>query len=211
MCYNTLMDLSGLALYKIDEANKTENGIYKTSIDGLFYIDTVVHRDDRGFYREISIIPDLNTVRNEEFEVKQLNHSSSLKNVIRGIHAENWNKLITVTHGECLCVFADVRPDSPTFLKKEYFLLGYAGKNTLSGSVFVSKGIGNSFLTLTESSEYIYAVDQVYRDRDKSGDIAVSLFDNDLDIKWPIEEKEMIYSDRDKNSVTLRELYPNKF
>jgi dTDP-4-dehydrorhamnose 3,5-epimerase-like enzyme len=205
------MDLSKIPLYKVLEENKKEDRIYSTSIPGLYYIDTIIHEDERGFYREIAVLPDLDKARQEKFEVKQLNHSNSKQNVVRGIHAEDWNKLITVTQGVCLCVLSDIKPDSPTFLQKEYFLLGYGKNEPLPGSIFVTKGIGNAFITVEGPSEYIYAVDKLYRDRDKSGDVAISLFDPGLDIKWPIEQDQMIFSDRDKNFTTLRKLYPNKF
>ncbi len=205
------MDLSKLPLYSVNEQNKVGDRIYKTKIDGLFYISTQVFEDNRGFYREIAIVPDLDTVRGEVFQVKQLNHSNSKQNVIRGIHAEHWNKLITITHGVCLCVLVDIRPESPTFLEKEYFLLGYGSQNPLPGAIFVTQGIGNSFLTVEGPSEYFYAVDSLYRERDKSGDQAISLFDADLQIEWPISQENMIISDRDLQSKSLRELYPDKF
>lgn len=205
------MNLSGIPLYSVDESNKVGERVYKTQIPGLFYVDTHVHTDNRGFYREVALLPDVNEATSLNFQVKQINHSNSNENVIRGIHAENWNKLITVTHGVCLCVLADIRPDSPTFLQKEYFLLGYGENSPLPGSLYVTKGIGNSFLTLEGPSEYLYAVDELYRERDTSGDTAISLFDEDLAIKWPMSQDEMIISDRDKACVTLRSLYPEKF
>lgn len=205
------MDLSNIPLYTIDEHNKVAENIFKTKISGLFYIDSKVHADNRGFYREIALIPDLDKLRGEKFEIKQLNHSNSNKNVIRGIHSENWNKLVTVTHGVCLCVLADIRPQSPTFLQKEYFVLGYGNNSPLPGALFITHGIGNSFFTLEGPSEYMYAVDKLYRERDTTGDRAISLFDEDLNIQWPGTKDKMIISDRDKSSITLRELYPDKF
>lgn len=205
------MDLASLPLYTVDEKNKIGDRIYKTRIPDLLYVDTIVHADNRGFYREIALIPDINQALGYPFVVRQLNHSNSEKNVVRGIHAENWNKLITVTHGVCLCVLSDIRPDSPAFLQKEYVLLGYGEHNPLPGGLFVTNGIGNAFMTIEGPSEYVYAVDALYRDRDKSQDTAISLFDKDLDIKWPLPESEMIFSERDKNSITLREKYPEKF
>ncbi len=205
------MDLSRIPLYTLSEEQKIGDRIYKTKIEGLYYISTEVFEDNRGFYREIAVVPDLDQVRNEKFEIKQLNHSNSNQNVIRGIHSENWNKLVTVTHGVCLCVLADIRPESPTFLEKEYILLGYGENSPLPGALFITNGIGNSFITVEGQSEYVYAVDALYRERDKSGDKAISLFDQDLKIEWPIPQDQMIISDRDLQSVTLRSLYPEKF
>lgn len=204
------MDVSTLPLYIVDEKNKLTERIYSTAIPGLLYIDSPLNADNRGFYREFALIPDLEQVLGINFQVKQLNHANSKKNVVRGMHAEDWNKLVTVTHGACLCVLADIRPDSPSFLKKEYFLLGQ-GENTLPGSLFITKGIANSMCIIDAPVEYVYAVDELYRERDTSNDVAISLFDEDLAITWPIPKEEMIISDRDKNAITLREKYPTKF
>ncbi len=204
------MDISQLPLYIPEESYKVKDRIYKTEIDGLFFIQSPIHADDRGFYREMAIIPDLEVVLNHSFIIKQLNHSRSNTNVIRGFHSENWNKLITVASGTCLCVLADIRPESPTFLKSVYFYMG-DGENSLKGSFFVTKGIANSFLVLNGPSDYIYAVDETYRDRDTSRDTAISLFDENLNISWPLRRDNMIISERDQNSIKLQDLYPEKF
>ena len=204
------MDISHVPAYEPLEEKKVGERIYKTSIEGLFYISTTVFPDERGSYREVSIIPDLQGVLPFEFIIKQINHSRSNKNVLRGIHAESWNKLITVTSGMCLCVYTDLRPDSNTFLQKEYVFLG-PEEQALPGSVFVTQGIGNSFLVLNGPSDYIYAVDALYRERDKSGDFAISAYDPDLSIVWPIEKDQVIISERDKNSISIREKFPDKF
>ena len=205
------MDFSNLPLYTINESNKVGERIYKTEIADLYYIDTIVHSDERGFYREISVVTDLNKVIGQEFQIKQLNHANSKKNVVRGMHAEDWNKLVTVTHGVCLCVLADIRPDSKTFLKTQYFLLGFGLDKALPGSFFITRGIANSMCIIDESVDYFYAVDKLDRDRDKTGAIAISLFDPDLNIQWPINKDQMIISNRDQDSITLREKFPEKF
>lgn len=204
------MNVADLPLYSVNETHKVGDRIYKTSIPGLFYIDTLVHQDNRGFYREIAIIPDLERVIGFNFHPKQLNHANSKKNVVRGMHSEDWDKLVSVTHGVCLCVLADVRPESKTFTKTEYILLGQR-KGALPGSLFITRGIANSMCIIEDPVEYIYAVDELYRDRDTSNDVAISLFDPDLHISWPIPKEEMVISDRDLNSTTLRLKYPDKF
>lgn len=206
------MEVSSLPLYTVDQKNLVGENIYKTAIPGLYYVQSPLHEDNRGFYREAAILPDLEQVIGSPFIVKQVNHANSKKNVIRGLHAEDWNKLVTITHGTCLCVLADIRPQSPTFSKKEYFLLGQEEMDgALSGSLFISRGIANSLCVISDPVEYVYAVDALYRERDTANDTAISLFDPDLNIQWPISKDEMIFSDRDKNSITLREKYPEMF
>ena len=192
------------------EENKVGNNIYKTSIDGLFFIKNDVLADERGFFRTTSIVPDLNEVLGKEFVVKQLNQSRSVQNVVRGLHAEGWNKLITVTSGKCFCALADIRPDSPTFKKVECFMLG-TSSDCLVGSLYVEKGIANSYAVVEGPVDYFYCFDALYRDRDPAGDKAISIFDPDLNIVWPIEKDKIVISARDKDFITLRELYPDKF
>jgi dTDP-4-dehydrorhamnose 3,5-epimerase len=193
------MHLAHLPLYTVDEKNKVSDRIYKTSIPGLYYISTFLHADERGFYREEALIPDLEDVIGSKFVIKQLNHARSVKNVIRGFHAEDWNKLVTVTHGVSLCVLADIRPESETFTKTEYILLGF-GDNALPGSLFITKGIANSLCVVEAPVDYIYAVDELYRTRDSENDVAISLFDPELHVEWPIEQKDIVISERDKKN-----------
>lgn len=202
--------MDDITMYIPTDENKVGNNIYKTNIDGLFFIKNDLLSDDRGFFRTTSILPDLNEVLKEKYEVKQLNHSRSSKNVVRGMHAEGWSKLIALTSGKCFCALADIRPDSPTFKKVEYFLLG-TDSDCLTGSLYVEKGIANSYCVIEGPADYFYCFDKLYRDRDPAGDKSISIFDPDLKIAWPIKKEEMILSERDENCITLRKLYPNKF
>jgi len=177
-----------------------ENGIFKTSIEGLYYIERSVHQDNRGYFSEVARIPELDAITGNQFVVKQINHARSDKNVARGIHAEGWNKYIFITAGSCFCALADLRKDSPTFKKVETFQMGVAG---LSGSLFVPIGVGNSYVVTEGPMDYVYFVDRLYKDRDKSGDAAISLFDPDLNIDWPIAKEKMIFSERDRNSINI--------
>ncbi|MCB9812883.1 MAG: dTDP-4-dehydrorhamnose 3,5-epimerase family protein [Pseudomonadales bacterium] len=190
--------------------NKIGDCLHKTSIEGLYYIPHNSFPDKRGFYSELSIIPEIEKVTNEKFVIKQMNQSRSYTNVARGIHTENWNKLINVTSGLCFCALIDLRPDSPTFSKYESFYLGIDQK-ALQGSLYVSKGIGNSMCILKGPVDYIYAVDAVWKDRDPNGDTAIALFDPDINIQWPISKDQMIVSKRDVESIPLRNMFPDKF
>lgn len=196
-------------LYKPLQALKIADVIYTTQIEGLYYIEHSTFKDQRGFFSELARLPELEKVINKPFIVKQISQARSEKNVVRGIHGENWNKYISVASGVAFSVIVDLRPESPTFKKKEYFILGY-GENALDGSLYIPARCGNSMCVLESPVNYIYFFDTLYRDRDTSGDIAISLFDPDLDIKWPIPREEMVISQRDVNAITLREKFPEK-
>ena len=197
-------------LYKPDETLRVSERIYKTGIHGLWYLSHKTHRDERGFFREVAIISELESIRYAPFNIKQINHSRSEMHVTRGFHSEAWDKLITVFNGVCFCALADIRPDSSTFALVETFLLGN-GDEALDGSLFISQGIANSVCVIQGPIDYMYGVNKLYKDRDLKRDRAISLFDPDLLVEWPISRDRMVISDRDVNSVTLRQLFPYKF
>lgn len=185
-----------------------KDGVFKTRINGLYYLAFNYFPDNRGFFSEIGYTYKIETIIGTPFKIAQLNHSRSLDNVIRGLHAEGWNKLTTVTNGTAFSALADVRPDSTTFAKVETFLFGEEG---LKGSLFIAQGIANSVCVIKGPVDYLYCVDKLYQDRDPTDDQAISLFDPDLNINWPIPRDQMIISDRDKQAVTLRQKFPDKF
>ncbi len=190
--------------------NKLANGIYQTPIAGLFFIPYQPHEDERGFYAELSRIPEIETIIHQPFAIKQINLSYSRRNVIRGFHAESWNKLLSIMTGTAFCAWADVRPESPTFGHTLTMTMG-GGETATHGSMFVSRGIANSFCVLEEPLNYVYVVDALYQDRDPNGDVAISLFDPDLNIPWPLPKDQLIYSQRDEQAISLRDKFPEKF
>jgi dTDP-4-dehydrorhamnose 3,5-epimerase len=196
--------------YQPENTLKIAEDIYKTKIDGLYFIPHHSFPDGRGFYSEVARIPELEAVTGHCFVTKQVNHSRSKTNVVRGFHAEAWNKLITVACGKVLSVLVDIRPDSPTFGQSEQFLLG-SDDESLKGAIYVTSGIANGFLVLDGPADYLYLVDALYADRDTSRDKAINLFDPDIHMNWPIAQDQMIYSDRDAQAIGLRELFPEKF
>jgi dTDP-4-dehydrorhamnose 3,5-epimerase len=177
--------------------------IQKTSIEGLLYLDYDLHGDERGFFAEIALLPDLNQMLPQPFVPVQFNLAVSQQYVARGLHAENWNKLITVISGTAQCVIADIRADSPTYQQTESFVLGDSGQR---GCIYIPSGLANGYCVTQGPANYFYMVDALYRDRNTSGDQAISLFDPDLAIPWSIPQDQMILSDRDKSAVYLKNL-----
>lgn len=196
--------------YQPSKNLEIKDGVYKTKIDGLYYLAHNFFPDDRGFFAEIGHTYKIEDIIGTPFKIAQINHSRSHDNVIRGMHAEGWNKLINVTNGLSFNALADVRPDSKTFTQVETFLLG-VGEPALPGSLFITQGIANSVCSIKGPVDFVYCVDKLYKDRDKADDQAISIFDKDLNINWPIPKNKIILSDRDKKAVTLREKFPEKF
>jgi dTDP-4-dehydrorhamnose 3,5-epimerase len=190
--------------------NKITDEVYKTSINGLYYISHKTFPDERGFFSELGKLTEILQIVQSNFTVKQISQARSYPNVIRGIHGEDWSKYISVTSGIAFSAIIDLRPESKTFMKKEQFLLGF-GENTLDGSLLIPARCGNSMCVVEGPVNYLYLFDKLYKDRDPKGDVAVSLFDPDLNIQWPIPREQMIISQRDLKAVTLRQCFPEKF
>lgn len=177
--------------------------IRQTSIPGLFILERPTLEDDRGFFREVFHLDELEEAIGFKFNPIQWNHSKSKPGVLRGQHAENWNKLIYPVTGELFASVVDIRPESETFGKVETFVFDDTKRNAL----FIPKGMANSFCVIGNTDvNYLYLVDAYYDGTDTT---AIAWNDPDLNINWPI--KDPILSERDKNNPRLRDLYPEKF
>ncbi|MFZ5377002.1 MAG: dTDP-4-dehydrorhamnose 3,5-epimerase family protein [Patescibacteria group bacterium] len=191
-------------IYQPDQSLQVADNIFKTKINGLFFYQYKKHYDERGFFTEIAKVPHFNkAVVGVDFQPKQFNFSYSKTNVVRGFHAEDWNKMVTIVGGQAVCVLADIRKNSPTYTQVEYFLMGTDLESEYGAGLFISRGIANSICVLNGPVSYLYAVDMLYEDRDRTGDRAISLFDPQLNVQWPIPREKMIISQRDLDSVEL--------
>lgn len=177
--------------------------IQKTSIEGLLTLKRPIRKDNRGFFREIFHLDEIEQTLNIQFNGVQMNHAFTIPKVLRGIHAENWNKIICPVNGEVFVAIVDIRIDSPTFGRVETFTIDDNNRIAL----FVSRGLANSYCIIGEKSvDYIYLVDAYYDGTDTR---AIAWDDPDLAIEWPI--KDPVLSQRDKTNSRLRDLFPEKF
>ena len=184
-----------------------QDNVKKTSIPGLLIIERPTFADDRGFFREVFRLSELEEFANIKFSPVQWSHSLSLPGVIRAIHTENWNKLIYPVTGTLFAPIVDVRPESPTFGKVETFIIDNTKEDSKHTAIFLPKGMGNSICAVGSTPlHYLYLVDE-YWDNKKAR--AIAWDDPDLAIKWPV--KTPIISERDKSNPRLRDLFPEKF
>ncbi|MCU1664747.1 MAG: dTDP-4-dehydrorhamnose 3,5-epimerase [Pseudonocardiales bacterium] len=174
--------------------------VNETSIPGLLRIDLVVHQDGRGWFKEGFQRAKLEAQGFPPFEVVQNNVSfNSEVGVTRGIHAEPWDKYISLAHGRAFAAIVDLRA-GPTFGRSETFEL-HPGN-----SIFVPRGCGNSYQTLTPDVVYTYLVNEHW-----SPDASYTLvqaFDPALGIDWPINEEVAIRSDKDRAHPPLSDVMP---
>lgn len=177
--------------------------IIKTPIPGLLIIKKPTFKDNRGYFREVIRIRELEKVTRKKFNFKQWSHSWSKPRVIRALHAEEQNKIIYPISGHVFSVYVDVRLDSETFGKT--YKIEFKEPN--NKAVFIPKGVANSICVIgTRPVHYLYLIDEYYsKDRIKG----IAWDDLDLAIDWPI--KKPIISDRDKKNPKMRELFPKRY
>jgi dTDP-4-dehydrorhamnose 3,5-epimerase len=172
------------------------------SIHGLWIFERPDHKDERGFFREAFRASELEEAIGKQMRFVQMNHSRSVRGVLRGLHAENWEKLVYVPHGEVFTAVADIRPESLTFGQVQSFRLGSDNGLTL----FLPRGVAHGYCVLSNSADYMYQVTEYY---DGSDTRAIAWDDPDLGVSWPLAEP--ILSERDLHNPTLRELFPSRF
>lgn len=178
-----------------------------TKINGLLVLDINVFPDERGAFAEAWQKPKMAALGLPQITPMQMSVSHSKKGVIRGVHAEPWEKYIHIAHGKVFAAISDLRPDSATFGVVETFELDQ------HKALFLPKGMGNSFQALTDEVAYVYLVTGEWSRElaDKKQYLAVVYNDPDLAIDWPIKGEAQIVSDKDQAAPTLREVFPEKF
>lgn len=177
--------------------------ITSTTINGLLVVERKPKLDDRGFFKEVFRKEMLDRL-SPEFNVVQMNHSLSKTGVIRGIHAEKWDKFVYPVTGKMMAAIVDLREESQTFGVVESF--DFDCTDGPSKALFLPTGMGNSICAVEGPVNYVYVVSD-YWTPDSS--FAVNPFDKDLAIDWPVSEP--IIEKKDATAPTMRDRFPNKY
>lgn len=180
-----------------------ELSVTKTSIDGLVVLDLPVHGDSRGWFKEnwqrakmcAAGIPDVRFVQNN------ISFNTS-RGATRGIHAEPWNKFISIAVGSIFGAWVDLRAGSPTYGKV------YTCELDPSKAIYVPRGVGNAYQALEDGTTYVYLVDAHWSAELKKTYTFVNLADPELAIEWPIPLEECEISDADKHHPFLKDVVP---
>lgn len=173
----------------------------KTALVGVYIVEPKVFGDHRGFFME--------SWSEQEFEAAGLhyhfvqdNHSfSTVKGTLRGIHFQRGEKaqakLVRCTRGAVLDVAVDLRPGSPTYKKWVGVELSAENKKQL----FIPRGFGHAFLTLTDDVEFLYKADNSYAPEADGG---IRWNDPELAVDWGVEQP--ILSEKDSKAPLLKDI-----
>src|SRR5665213_1270380 len=180
----------------------TEFTPHQTEIPGLIIFDVTSIGDERGWFQEKYQQAKLvGAGMPADFQVVQSNVSYNKDaGVIRGFHAEPWDKYISVTSGRVFSAYVDLRKGD-TFGKTVTIELNN------NKAVFLPRGVANAFQTL-EETYYTYSVNDHWSQENYDKYTFVNLSDPDLAIAWPIPLSQSTMSERDARHPMLKDVIP---
>lgn len=182
----------------------TEFGKQLTAIDtpipGLVVYELPVHGDSRGWFKENWQREKMTALGLPDFGPVQNNISfNDAVGTTRGIHAEPWDKWVSVATGRIFGAWVDLR-EGPTF--------GTVFTTELdpSRAIFVPRGVGNSYQTLEPDTAYTYLVNDHWSP--SASYSFLNLADETVAIDWPIPLADVEISAKDLAHPRLAEVAP---
>lgn len=173
-----------------------------SAIPGMVVIDLPVHGDNRGWFKENWQREKMIAAGLMDFRPVQNNISfNESAGTTRGIHAEPWDKFVSVATGRIFGAWVDLR-EGDTF--GNTFTL----ELDPSTAVFVPRGVGNAFQTLVDGTAYAYLVNDHWSSQAQSRYTFLNLADETVDIRWPIALADAELSDKDKGHPVLSQVKP---
>ncbi|MCW2163813.1 dTDP-4-dehydrorhamnose reductase /dTDP-4-dehydrorhamnose 3,5-epimerase [Microbacterium hydrothermale] len=174
----------------------------ETTIPGLILLDLPVHGDSRGWFKEnwqrekmtasAVDLPDFGPVQNN------ISFNDAV-GTTRGIHAEPWDKYVSVATGRIFGAWVDLR-------EGDSFGTVFTAELDPSVAIFVPRGVGNSYQTLEPDTAYTYLVNDHW-----SPDATytfLNLADETAAIAWPIPLDEVEISAKDQDHPRLADVVP---
>lgn len=179
--------------------------ISESEIPGLLVINLSVFGDSRGWFKEnyqkdklvkLGFPPDFDPIQNNI-------SFNATKGVTRGIHAEPWDKFISVGSGRIFGAWVDLR-DGDSFGRV------FTTEIDPTMAIFVPRGVGNAFQALEDNTVYTYLVNDGWSAETQTLYSFLNLADDTVDIKWPIPLEQAEMSEKDKLHPYLSEVSPVK-
>lgn len=158
--------------------------ITETDLQGVWIMKPQYFEDNRGYYVESYSSRTLQQLGIDTVFVQDCHSYSAKRGTVRGIHLQvqpkAQTKLVRCTRGRILDVAVDLREDSPNYCK----WIGIELSEENHRQLWIPKGFGHGFLTLTDHCELQYKVDCWYF---PEADRSIAWNDPQLGIEWPVE------------------------
>lgn len=171
-----------------------------TPIPGLVVWDLPVHGDSRGWFKENWQREKMTAAGLPDFGPVQNNISfNDAVGTTRGIHAEPWDKWVSVATGRIFGAWVDLR-EGPTFGAV------FTTEIDPSRAIFVPRGVGNSYQTLERDTAYVYLVNDHWSPT--ASYTFLNLADETAAIDWPIPLDDVEISEKDLAHPRLADVTP---
>ncbi|MET3205682.1 UNVERIFIED_ORG: dTDP-4-dehydrorhamnose 3,5-epimerase [Arthrobacter sp. UYEF1] len=175
---------------------------HETPIPGVVLYDLPVHGDNRGWFKENWQREKMVVLGLPDFRPVQNNISFNEKaGTTRGIHAEPWDKFISVATGRIFGAWVDLR-EGPSFGTV------FTAEMDASQAIFIPRGVGNAFQTLEDNTAYSYLVNDHWSAEAQGQYTFLNLADETSAIQWPIPLEQAELSDKDKAHPRLADVVP---
>lgn len=176
--------------------------IRETPIPGLIVLDLPVHGDARGWFKENWQREKMTAAGIDLPDFGPVQNNISFNDAIgttRGIHAEPWDKYVSVATGRIFGAWVDLR-------EGDSFGAVFTTELDPSTAIFVPRGVGNSYQTLEPDTAYTYLVNDHW-----SPDATytfLNLADETAAIAWPIPLDSVEISAKDLQHPRLAAVVP---
>ena len=139
---------------------------------------------------------------NEKIKFTECTVSINKKNVFRGIHINQFDKLVTCVSGKILDIIINFNETDDDYLIPKYFLLDPV---TDIFQFLVKKNYGHSFLSLEDNSILVYHFNGSFKDEETRH---IHYLDPFINMQLPIDANQLILSDKDniKNFVHIHQV-----
>lgn len=179
------------------EFNK-ELRVTKTNIPGVLVFDIPVMGDNRGWFKENWQRAKMTALGLPDFGPVQNNISfNEKKGATRGLHAEPWDKFVSIASGKIFGAWVDLR-EGDSF--GEVFTL----EMDPSKAIYIPRGVSNGFQALDDNTVYTYLVNDHWSP--EASYSMLNLADETVKIDWPIPLEQAEISDKDKHHPRLAEV-----
>ncbi|KAJ1680506.1 hypothetical protein LUZ63_024268 [Rhynchospora breviuscula] len=166
----------------------------------MVVLDLPVHGDSRGWFKENWQREKMTALGLPDFGPVQNNISfNDAVGTTRGIHAEPWDKWVSVATGRIFGAWVDLR-EGPSFGTV------FTTEIDPSRAIFVPRGVGNSYQTLEPDTAYTYLVNDHWSPNAEYS--FLNLADETVAVPWPIPLSEVEISAKDLAHPTLQDVTP---
>ena len=171
-----------------------------TSLPDVWILEPKVFGDYRGYFMETYNRETFASLGIHNDWVQDNQSFTQKKGTLRGIHFQMdpmaQCKIVRVTRGAVKDLAVDLRKGSPTY--KKWVLVELSAEN--KRMLYIPRGFGHGFVTLTDDVEFVYKVDNLYS---KECDRSIRYDDPEIGVDWEIENP--IRSEKDLSAPFLKD------